>query len=284
MATLIDSISEGTRVSYHMSEATDESEWEVEAIVNSRKRTGRVQYLVKWLGFSDSENSWQYEEDLVICPERVEEYIQRTQTKTSSSPRRGRNTASGASRRRAKETAAASIPVPPPSPPPVADSPVVLTSEHSDSSRLATPIVPKPTRTTVARESEPPNVIQPESPPPAQCPVACAESPLEAMSPLEDEPPEVEPPIESEAAPRLEAPPEPKPSVMPTMVVDGFMREDGDELVLYYRMLLPDGTTRVFSGAEARKLKGSIIANYLIGMFDPGTGCYYSAFTNASAA
>jgi hypothetical protein len=272
-----------------MSEEADEGEWEVEAIVNSRKRKGRVQYLVKWLGFSDSENSWQYEEDLVNCPEKVEEYIQRTQTKNSSSPRRGRNTASGAWRRPVKVTAAASIPVPPLSPPRVADSPVVLTSEDSDSSPLATSIVPEPTKNAIPRESEPPNVIQLESLPPAQCPVPCAEWPLEAMSPLEVEPPEVGPPIESETAPRLEAPPEfeappePKPSVMPTKVVDGFMREDGDELVLYYRMLLPDGTTRVFSGAEARKLKRSIIADYLIGLFDPGTGCYYSAFANAAA-
>jgi hypothetical protein len=36
----------------------DEVKWDVEAIVDSRVREGRLQFLVKWVGFSDSENSW----------------------------------------------------------------------------------------------------------------------------------------------------------------------------------------------------------------------------------
>ena len=36
-----------------------EEEFEVEAIVGHRKRFGRMQYLVKWLGYPTAENSWE---------------------------------------------------------------------------------------------------------------------------------------------------------------------------------------------------------------------------------
>jgi hypothetical protein len=44
-------------------------------------------------------------------------------------------------------------------------------------------------------------------------------------------------------------------------------------------MLLSDGTTKVFSAADARKLKRSIIVDYLLKMFDRRIGCYDSGFT-----
>ena len=40
-----------------------EEEWEVEEILNSRRMRGRLQYLVKWRGFTDP--TWEPEENLV---------------------------------------------------------------------------------------------------------------------------------------------------------------------------------------------------------------------------
>jgi hypothetical protein len=39
-------------------------EYEVEDILDMRKHYGKVQYLVKWTGYPDSENSWEHESDL----------------------------------------------------------------------------------------------------------------------------------------------------------------------------------------------------------------------------
>lgn len=50
-------------------------EYMVEEILGKRiSRCGRVQYLLKWLGYPDSENSWEDEDNLVNCPELVEQY------------------------------------------------------------------------------------------------------------------------------------------------------------------------------------------------------------------
>ncbi|RKP25845.1 hypothetical protein SYNPS1DRAFT_28431 [Syncephalis pseudoplumigaleata] len=51
-------------------EAEEEGVYEVEAIVGSRKRKGRQQYLIKWKGYPDEENTWEdvnnvHAEDLV---------------------------------------------------------------------------------------------------------------------------------------------------------------------------------------------------------------------------
>jgi hypothetical protein len=76
--------------------------------------------------------------------------------------------------------------------------------------------------------------------------------------------------------------PELGPGVVPLKVIDGFMRHEGDQFVIYYKILLSDGTTRVFSSADARKLKKSIIVDYLLETFDLGICCYYTAFGKCS--
>ena len=48
-----------------------EPEWEIEKILDSRFLYGRLQYLVKWLGWPDSENTWQDEIDLENAKEAV---------------------------------------------------------------------------------------------------------------------------------------------------------------------------------------------------------------------
>src|SRR5262249_19510619 len=45
-----------------------EEEWEVESILDSRWRRGRLHYLVKWKGFPLHDASWQPEHDLRNAP------------------------------------------------------------------------------------------------------------------------------------------------------------------------------------------------------------------------
>lgn len=56
----------------------EEEEYEVERVVDKRfhKETGRVEYLLKWKGYSSDENTWESEECLG-CPELVKEYEKR---------------------------------------------------------------------------------------------------------------------------------------------------------------------------------------------------------------
>jgi hypothetical protein len=51
-----------------------EDEWEVEYLVDKRLVRGRTQYLVHWLGYSDSERQWLDLEDLENCLDLVEEF------------------------------------------------------------------------------------------------------------------------------------------------------------------------------------------------------------------
>ena len=41
-----------------------DDEYEVEAIVGRRNNGGRVEYLIKWKGYSDEENTWEPESNL----------------------------------------------------------------------------------------------------------------------------------------------------------------------------------------------------------------------------
>ena len=52
-----------------------EDTYEVEKIVNKRiKSDGRVQYLIKWKGFSDKDNTWEPQEYLKDCEEKINEF------------------------------------------------------------------------------------------------------------------------------------------------------------------------------------------------------------------
>ncbi|KAK1867157.1 hypothetical protein I4F81_009666 [Pyropia yezoensis] len=50
-------------------------EYEVDSIIRSRKRRGRLQYLVKWKGCDISENSWLTKQDLVNAPEVLDAFL-----------------------------------------------------------------------------------------------------------------------------------------------------------------------------------------------------------------
>ena len=55
----------------------DEEEYEVEQVLDSRLHYRRLQYLVKWKGYSDTENSWLPEPDLKHAAELTEEFHRR---------------------------------------------------------------------------------------------------------------------------------------------------------------------------------------------------------------
>jgi hypothetical protein len=53
----------------------DFGEWEVEDIVDSRVRDGRVEYLIHWKGFDKSADTWEPEVNLTeTCSEILSEY------------------------------------------------------------------------------------------------------------------------------------------------------------------------------------------------------------------
>jgi hypothetical protein len=59
---------------YH--ELEEENEFEVERILDHREREAikSREYLVKWLGYNDSENTWEPSDNLANCQERIQEY------------------------------------------------------------------------------------------------------------------------------------------------------------------------------------------------------------------
>lgn len=53
------------------------AEYEVEKILNHRRRRNRIQYLVKWQGYGDHENSRQSDADLASCQDLLAAYKSR---------------------------------------------------------------------------------------------------------------------------------------------------------------------------------------------------------------
>lgn len=51
----------------------EEEVYDVEKIVKHRMHKGRKQYLIKWVGYPDSDNTWEDIENL-MCSEMLEEY------------------------------------------------------------------------------------------------------------------------------------------------------------------------------------------------------------------
>ena len=58
----------------------DHEEWEVEDILDSRLHRGQLEYLVKWLGFDDSENRWVTADDIAGAPELLQSFHKKNPT------------------------------------------------------------------------------------------------------------------------------------------------------------------------------------------------------------
>ena len=51
-----------------------EEEWEVECIDDVRRRYRKLQFLVKWKGWSNADRTWEPVENLVHAPEALTEF------------------------------------------------------------------------------------------------------------------------------------------------------------------------------------------------------------------
>lgn len=49
-------------------------EWEVDKIIGKRKRQGSIQYLVRWEGYGDAEDTWLWAENLENSHEAIAEF------------------------------------------------------------------------------------------------------------------------------------------------------------------------------------------------------------------
>jgi hypothetical protein len=50
-----------------------EPEWEVEAILGSRRKCHQLQYFIKWKGYSDAHNTWEPEGN-IHAPELIDRF------------------------------------------------------------------------------------------------------------------------------------------------------------------------------------------------------------------
>merc|ERR1712149_69339 len=66
----------------------EEEEYVVEKIVDSRKgKSGKREYLLKWRGYPDSENTWEPQENL-DCPEMIDAFEEKKKKKKEEGKRK----------------------------------------------------------------------------------------------------------------------------------------------------------------------------------------------------
>ncbi|XP_039634262.1 chromobox protein homolog 1-like [Perca fluviatilis] len=80
----------------------EEEEYVVEKVLDRRLVKGRVEFLLKWKGFSDEDNTWE-PQDILDCPDLITEYMQKheeEEEEKKEGKRKGVSEASGDSEER----------------------------------------------------------------------------------------------------------------------------------------------------------------------------------------
>lgn len=71
-----------------MTSSSEENVYEVEKIVEDRVKNGKRQYLIKWVGYPESENTWE-NEDNILSSDLIKKYQDFKQIKNNKGNRKG---------------------------------------------------------------------------------------------------------------------------------------------------------------------------------------------------